>query len=105
MGEHASFIKRFLEGHNMTYRDGFVSGSIAGLAYTLMATGYIIVFTPQVQRIAWVFLFLVFILTQFLTIYHVARRKSLFGTTGDGFIAGISFMEALIIFVLYGFRL
>ena len=89
----------------MTYRDGFVGGVVAGAVYTLMATGQIIVFTTEIQRIAWFLLFSVFVLTQFLTLHHVARRKSFFGTTGDGFIAGISFMEAVIIFALYGFRL
>lgn len=91
----------------MTLKDGFIGGAVAGALLTLFATGHLvtITYTDQIRNLSWLFLFFLFFITQFLTVYRVFEGRSYFGTTGDGVILGISFSEGLIVFILYGFRL
>ena len=90
----------------MTYWNGFATGVIAGLFATLIATGHIAILElEEVARSICIFgLFLIFVLGLVLTIYHAKYRRSFFNPTVDGFITGMGWMEAIIIFLLYGFR-
>jgi hypothetical protein len=73
----------------------------------MRATGRIILtqYTEEARTIAFMFLFIIFILVQTVAIYSAYKGKSLYGSTKDGFVNGASFMQAVIIFLLYGFRL
>ena len=91
----------------MTYKDGFIGGVIAGILLTLIATGHIIIveFTETIRNLAFLILFIIFGSGQYVTLYRAWHGKSCLGTTEDGVIVGVGFMEAMIIFLLYGFRL
>jgi Ni,Fe-hydrogenase I cytochrome b subunit len=71
-----------------------------------LATGNIVFieFTEQAKGIMFVVLLVVFVLTQGITLYSAHERASLFNPTADGFIVGVGFMEAIVVFLLYGFR-
>jgi len=91
----------------MTYWNGFASGIIVGFLATLIATGTMIIGEhPESVRGQAVFaLFLVFLFSSVITFYQANQRKSLFSPSWDGFFGGFSFIEAIVIFALYGFRL
>jgi hypothetical protein len=91
----------------MTYKNGFIAGTIVGIFITLIALGKIIFtdYTDTARNMAYFFLFLVFVFGSLISAYSAARGHCLISTTWDGAIAGISFIEGITIFVLYGFRL
>jgi len=91
----------------MTYKNGFVGGVTAGLIITLIATGHIVVveYTELFRNLSFLALFSVFVAGQYVTLYRAWYGKSCLGTTEDGLIVGVGFMEAIIIFLLYGFRM
>jgi hypothetical protein len=91
----------------MTYWNGFIAGIFVGFFTTLIATGHIIIveYTESFRIVAFLALFIVFLFGLGITFYHAKERKSLFDPTTDGFITGIGFIETVIIFLLYGYRL
>jgi hypothetical protein len=91
----------------MTYWDGFVSGVIVGFFTTLIATGRIIIgeYPENLRSSALLVLLIVFIFGLFITFYQANQRKSLISPSWDGFITGMGFIEAVIIFAFYGFKL
>jgi len=91
----------------MTYWNGFVGGIIAGFFMTLIATGHIIIveYTENFRVIAFLAVFIFFLFGLFVTAYQAKNRCSFFSPSWDGFITGIGFVEALLVFLLYGFRL
>ena len=91
----------------MAKKDGFVLGTIIGLLLTFFAKGYIIViqFTEEIRVASWFFLFLVFLITQLITVYTIWKGKSYFNPTTDGIISGIAFIQGVLVFIFYGFQL
>lgn len=91
----------------MTYWHGFEGGVIIGAIATLFATGhiYMVEYTELVRAITIISLFFVFLAGSMITVYSAKEHCSLFNPTADGVIAGIAFIEGIIIFLLYGFRL
>ncbi len=91
----------------MTKKDGFAIGILIGLLLTFFAKGYIIViqFTEEIRIASWFFLFLVFLITQAITVYNNWREKSYLNPTADGAISGIAFIQGVLVFILYGFQL
>lgn len=90
----------------MTYWHGFVGGVVGGALITFFATGHIyaVGFTEYVRVIAILALLVVFVASSMVSAYSAKRRCSLFNPTADGVIAGIAFIEGIIIFLLYGLR-
>jgi hypothetical protein len=91
----------------MTAWNGFTAGIIVGAIITLVATDKIAIFvyTQTVQNYAYTALFVVFVSTQAITAYQMKKHCSLLSPTLDGFIVGIGFIEAVVVFLLYGFKL
>ncbi len=89
----------------MTYKNGFTAGLFAGAVITLIAFGRIVVTYAESFR-GWAIstLFFIFVFGSFITAYRAARGRSCLGTNADGFVAGIAFVEGIIVFLLYGFR-
>lgn len=91
----------------MTYWNGFIGGVVAGILVTLTATGHIIIVTmPESARNICIFiLFMIFLFGQMITLYRAKERASFSNPTVDGFIIGMGWANALIVFLLYGFRI
>ncbi len=91
----------------MTYWNGFIGGIFAGVFVTLMATGYIAVvaITDFARSICVFVLFIIFIVGLLITVYRARQRRSFFNPTVDGFIVGMGWANAVIVFLLYGFRI
>jgi len=91
----------------MTYWNGFVGGIAVGFFMIFIATGHIeiVEYTEGFRGIAIFTLFLVFLISLLITAYQAKNRCSFFNPSADGFIAGICYVEAILIFALYGFRL
>jgi uncharacterized protein YacL len=91
----------------MTYKNGFGWGIVVGLVVTLFATGKVIVhqFSYESQSVSVFVLLLVFLFGNAITFYNARQRHCLFSPSVDGFITGVGFMEAIAMFILYGFRL
>lgn len=88
----------------MTAKQGFGVGIVIGFIFTLIATGQLVVvtYTDTFRNVGNLILFVVFIFGLAVTANKVLSRSSLTSPTGDGFIAGFAFIEAIIIFLLYG---
>jgi hypothetical protein len=80
---------------------------LIGVFVTLIATGHIEIaeYTTTFHVFAYSILGFVFVLGLGINFYSAMKRKALFSPTLDGFLGGIAFMEALIVFLLYGFKL
>ena len=91
----------------MTYWNGFITGVIVGFFATLVATGHISILElgDVLRSICILVLFIIFVFGLALTIYQAKYRKSFFNPTVDGFITGMGWIEAIIIFLLYGFKI
>ena len=91
----------------MTYWKGFAAGVITGIFVTLFATGHIIAVTMTefVRSICIFILFMVFMIGLIITFLSAKWGHSVFDPTTDGFIVGMGWANALIIFLLYGFRI
>jgi hypothetical protein len=91
------------------FQRGFVIGLIIGSILTLIATGHLImmVYTSEARAISIVILFFLFSFTQMSTLILAvtAEKNKLVNSFPRGCFAGIGFIEAMIIFGLYGFRL
>jgi hypothetical protein len=61
-------------------------------------------FTEVIRAITIFILIVIFIASSMITAYSAKKQCSLFNPTTDGVIAGIAFIEGIIIFLLYGFR-
>jgi energy-coupling factor transporter transmembrane protein EcfT len=88
----------------MTFRQGFSVGIVIGAIVTLFATGqiYTLSYSESVRSFALIILFLIFIFGLAVTAYNAMYRRSLVNPSGDGFIIGFGFVEATIVFLLYG---
>jgi len=88
----------------MTAKQGFGLGAVIGFIFTLIATGQLVVvtFTDTFRSIAYLILFVVFIFGLAVTANKVLSRSAFTTPTGDGFIAGFAFVEAIVIFLLQG---
>jgi hypothetical protein len=91
----------------MTYKNGFLTGNAAGVFITLTALGKIIVvdYTESFRAVAFFVLFCVFVFGSFISAYSAVKGHCCFSTSRDGFISGIAFIEGIIVFLLYGFKL
>lgn len=88
----------------MTAKLGFGLGIVVGLIVTLIATGQVVVvtFTDTFRNVAYLVLFIIFLSGLAVTANKILSRSSLINPTADGFIAGFAFVEAIIVFLLYG---
>ena len=86
---------------------GFVIGVAAGFILTVIAVGKVIVvdYTSEFKLLGYAALFAFFIIGQAITVISAKNNKSTISPAFDGFLSGVSFIEAITIFVLYGFRL
>jgi uncharacterized membrane protein len=91
------------------FQKGFLLGSIIGSIITLLATGHLIMtmYTSDAQAVSVIILLGLFSFTQVSTLYSAmtSEKNKLTNSFNSGVIAGIGFAEAIITFVLYGFRL
>jgi len=91
----------------MTFWNGFTGGAVVGALVTLTATGQIVVVTmlESARSISILILFVIFLIGQALTLYRAKERGSFINPTADGFIVGMGWANAVIVFLLYGFRI
>lgn len=91
----------------MTYWNGFIIGIAVGTLLVFVATGHIITleYTELFRGISFLILFIIFVLGLLVTFYRASHRSSCFTPSWDGFITGIGFIEAILIFLMYGFRI
>lgn len=78
-----------------------------GIFATLIATGHvaIITITELARSISVIILFFIFAMGLVITAYRAKYRRSYFNSTTDGFIVGMGWANAIIVFLLYGFRI
>ena len=91
----------------MTYWNGFAIGIAVGTLLVFVATGHIVTveYTELFRSACFLMLFIIFVLGLWVTLYRASHRDSCFTPTRDGFIAGIGFIEAILLFLMYGFRI
>ena len=91
---------RLLELINMTFRNGFIMGLIAGTILVYIALEPMD--GAKNQQLARDVIISFSILGAITTIYALIKRKSFINTTVNGFIAGFAFSTTTISWLLYG---
>lgn len=91
----------------MTYWNGFVIGIAVGTLLVFVATGHIVTveYTELFRSLSFLILFIIFVLGLWVAIYRARNRGSCLTPSWDGVISGIGFIEATLVFLMYGFRI
>jgi len=93
----------------LNYRDGFKIGFVVGLGLTLLATGLVETTTDSLmyRNLANVILLCSIIPVQLIGLHEgfFKTRSSLFGRAREGFLNGMSCIEAIVVLIIFVLRL